>query len=1288
MQLIFRISSSDIGGNCKPVIKWSRDSKYLAAYGSNNTVVVYDRSGAKITTLPVANPKFLEWDSQSKILVVTSENSNEITIFNVNKKETNPIEAPFTPTWIQCSRRNSFLAVGSEKGKFWICDLNSRQSQNYAGTHDNQIVDGAWNSKSQLALCSMDQSISVSDVKGKVIARKDLNDVPIFPQFITVDQSMTLVFAGSNSPVLYFWEYANGEDIQTVKFDASLGKIIKCMTLTNALVYVQFSYGKFLLVNFDQEIVIQRHAFPSSASAADSIHTKALVGSGPSIKLITLDDPKNITDEQAHPPNDVNGDVCAIALTSDGTTGAVALDDSNILVYLVEVPILSASSGPVSVYSQSLTQLVVYEMHKKSYKPINVESQPQKLGICLTKVAVAFNNKCWFYNTKTTELITQVELSATIDAIQVSDTAYAVLLGGKVMLNYFDESMKPFNFPDFETSAKVTAFALTGFLLLLATDDGTVRIFNTRNQAYLDGYKHPAAITSIKPNLSETRFVFIDSQHAVFIFNPIKRTALQVTQEGTPIDADTALFDITDRNVFAVIAPRAVALYHFTDHNVNGPTLKQLCSVEVPSLKSALGLSNGTIIYLDSQSSEQTQTLTSHSAIGQQTAETVKQLLTIHRHRNALQIALKLGDKALLKEVGDAALSALAIEIAAEAYSACGDAAMYNILAPIKREEEYAYLRGYVSMLNRDFNTAQKSFLESSRPQMALDMRSALLQFDSALTLAEKFDPSRIPQLSLESARQNELTGNYQAAIQQYKVSLKVPGLSKPSRSGIIRCLILAGKVEQGMKQLEKTRDQNLITECARILERLSAFQQAAQLYAQVQQYNSAAQCYLRANEMNAAADLIPKVDDSKVLRSIGKQLERAGQLEQAATAYERANEWESLVRVLLKVNLDRATTIARQHPTVAACRLVAEHCIQLGNFRYAIEFLIISGKSDDAFRIAELHQRMDELADLIGDNGTEQQYEAIGSYFCARGDQLSAAKFFAKAGDAQRAMNCYMADGSPAALDGALDLAEKVNDRMLRDSLLEYLTVNMKNKDLRYLLRMFIIMKQFEEAAETAMRISEELRARGEYRPSRDIIFDIISQLQKHKVTVSQEMRQNLMLTHSYLLIKPMKERNRLISALLLRRVSKNASKFPMHAANILASTVVECSKQGMKKSAYEAATKLLAPEYDGKIKEDLMKKIVLTVRRKDTSEVDEPKTPCPVCGADVPISELYCQACKTNIPFDSITGMHMKKDDWCECPNCHFPASHSLMAEEKECPLCGEHIDAPELIQNPRIL
>jgi len=1289
MQVLYRIPQTEVGNDSAPYVKWSKDAKYLGCFGNNNLVLVFDRNGNKVSSIPVANPKFLEWDSQSKYLIITSSTAKEVNVFSMTKRDTIPIEAPFVPSWIQCSRNGSHIVAGSDKGKFWICNLVSKESQTYQGTHDDTIIDGCWNSKSQLALCSHDLSISISNPDGSVIARKDIKDIPIFPQFVTHEKSSTLVFCSLNNPNLFFWEYTNEDKVSKVGFEASYGKIVKCNTLSNMYVYIQFSTGKYALVGFDGKIAVERQAFSATAAKADSVRSKSVVCAGNSMKLLSMDDPKTISEEQVVFSNDFPGDAISVSLTSDGTICAVGQKGGSILVYLVEVPILSFSSGPLAIYNENLTTMSIYDMHKKNYRKFSVESQPQKLAICREKAAVAFNNKCHFYSTKTCEFITSVEFSASIDSIQVSETTYAVLMSGRVVLHYFDQSKRPFNFPDFETNTKVTAFALTGILLLLATDDGAIRIFDTRSQAYLDGYKHPVAVKTIRSNLSETRFVFIDVSNDVYLFNPIKKTTLEVSNKGDVMEADYALFDVTDRNVFAVIASKAVSVYHFTDHDVSGSKMSLLSTTSVPSMKSALGLTNGTLIFLDSRSTEQQQVLSSHTNIAIESAEGVQQLLNLHRFRTALQFAQKIGDKALLKHVGEAALAALAVEIASEAFSLSGEASMYNVLSPIKKEEEYSYLRGYISMLNHDFNSAQKSFLESSRPQTALDMRAALLQFDHALKLADNLDPSRIPQLSLDSARQNELVGKYSDAIQLYKVSLKSKPHQKPSRDGIIRCLILSGKVEQGMKQLEKIHDQRLILECARILERLLAYVPAAQLFSQLKQYNSAAQCYLRAGELKSASDLIPYVDDSKVLRSMGKNLEKSGQLESAAKAFERANDWEPLVRVLLKVNFDQATSIAREHPTATTCRQVADHCVKLGNFRYAIEFFIISGHADDAFRLAELHERMEELAELIGDKGTQAQYEAIGTYFSAQNQLITAAKFYGKANSYERAMECYMMDGGDEALDGALELAESNKDKDLRESLLNYLTSSMKERpgDLKYLLRMFIIMQQFEEAAATAVKISDDFRSRGEYKPARELLFDIVIQLKKHNVVVSSEMRTNLMILHSYLLIKQVRDRNKIHSALLLRRVSRFISKFPAHAPTILTNTVAECSRVGMKRSAFECARKLVSPEYENKLPPDLMKRIMATIRHKDTSEIEEEKSPCPICGFDLPISELQCSNCKSHIPFDSLTGMHMKKDDWCECPHCHFPASHSIMAEVKECPLCNTPVPVPELVSNPKI-
>ena len=1294
MQLIFQVSSDEIGDTTEPHCKWSRDSKYLAVFGGNSTVSIFDRNGSKLSNFPVADPEYLDWDAQNKLLAISSQNSQEITIFNVETRDVTQITAPFCPTWLQFSANASFLSVTSDKGQYWIWESGTQQSQQYQGSHCEKIVSGAWNSKKQVAFCSEDQTISVNNVRGDIIAHAELSDIPAYPHYIMINGSLTLIFTAVNQPLLYVWSYTTKEPPTEITLPKKFGHIVYCRTLTNNLIYVQFSSGRMFLLDFDYAILYERSIFSTQVSSCETVGVKSIVCSGSSAKVITMIDSKNVTEEQT--PFESRGECKSLSFTQDGSIAAFCLTTGDILVYLVEVPMLVASRGPFCAYADSLTSLSYTDMHKKKSTQIRVEAQPQKIAICKSKLAVSFNDTCWFYSTSDSSQIHEIKLSNSIDSIEISDTAYAILSSGHVILAFFDESKKPFEFPDFDTQIKVTAFALTECILVIACDDGSVRILNTRNLDFLTGYKHSSPIISITPNLSETRFLFIDSTHSVFLFNPTTLTVLSPTTNSdngsnSKTEPTTALFDISDRNVFATIgAGGMVDVYHFTDHNVDGPQLKLLCSQRVMGLRGALGISNGTITYLDSQSNEQIDNLDSHKELSNNSPEAVRQLIALHRHRRALQIALELNDKSLIHEIAESAMGALCIEIATEAYTACGEGSKSNISNMIRFEEEYKYLRGFVAMLNGDFNSAQKNFLDSTRPEMALDMRASLQQFDFALHLAETLDPSRIPFLSLESGRQKELTGNYSDAIKDYMRAKDEKSCSKAAKYGIIKCLLQAGKVEHGLKMLQKVNDRKLLKECGQILEKLGAYTGAAGLYEKVNEYDSAGQCYLRGGELKSAANLIPKLSDAKVLRSIGVQLEREGQLETAAEALQRGNDWESVVRVLLKVNLDRATAIARQHPTATVCRLVAEHCVNLGNFNYAIEFLIREGRSDDAFKIAELHSQVDVFAKLIGDDGNKQQYEAIAKYFDSHQQLMDAGKFYGKAGYSGKALRCYMKDGSDAAMDAALDLAEKISDTDLRNNLLQFLTDHMNKengKDFKYLMRMFIIMQHFDEAAQTGLSVSDQLRSNGEYKASRDLIFDVILQLSKYNFPISAELKHSLILGHSYLLVNNLKKENPHYAALLLKRISNWAGKFPKHAAAILQMGLVECYKVGMKKTAFEIGKKLLQPEYEGKMSSEMKKKVEKTVMRKNTDEIEEPVTKCPICGTSVPVSELVCGSCKSALPFDSLTGMHMTRDDWCECPKCHYPASYKLMCKERACPLCGESIPNPILISEPKI-
>jgi len=67
----------------------------------------------------------------------------------------------------------------------------------------------------------------------------------------------------------------------------------------------------------------------------------------------------------------------------------------------------------------------------------------------------------------------------------------------------------------------------------------------------------------------------------------------------------------------------------------------------------------------------------------------------------------------------------------------------------------------------------------------------------------------------------------------------------------------------------------------------------------------------------------------------------------------------------------------------------------------------------------------------------------------------------------------------------------------------------------------------------------------------------------------------------HSYIIVRSIiKLNDHLTASRLLIRVCKNISTFQQHAANILTTTVVECTKAKLKGEAYKWAVVLSKPE------------------------------------------------------------------------------------------------------------
>lgn len=87
-------------------------------------------------------------------------------------------------------------------------------------------------------------------------------------------------------------------------------------------------------------------------------------------------------------------------------------------------------------------------------------------------------------------------------------------------------------------------------------------------------------------------------------------------------------------------------------------------------------------------------------------------------------------------------------------------------------------------------------------------------------------------------------------------------------------------------------------------------------------------------------------------------------------------------------------------------------------------------------------------------------------------------------------------------------------------------------------------------------------------------------------------------------LLSSPRQVDNHEAAARMMVRVAKNVSKFPVHIVPILTSTVIECQRAGMKRSAYDYASVLMRPEYRDLVEEKFRRKIEALIRRPNKEE------------------------------------------------------------------------------------
>lgn len=857
--------------------------------------------------------------------------------------------------------------------------------------------------------------------------------------------------------------------------------------------------------------------------------------------------------------------------TSDGQLLAAVSSTGTIHVYLSQLKILGDNYGTSLAFLSSLLEVTVFNVHEDvqdSVMIVRIEIEPSRIAIGPFHLAVAMNNKIWFYCLTGTEImnlltnereyvgiVRNVKLNGSYVAVQFTNGTLQLHPIEQSKVEGSSEPRDVFVYPDANDASvkksNVTSLCLTTDFLIYSLANGQVLYFVIEDWNSVVIYRHSFGVQTIEANLNGTRLVLFDERNDVFVYNVYNETCVQIAAEHVPSKPLKILWEswLNDKCVFTICDSKFMHVYAAPRNTIEGPTVEYVGKMKIPTGQFPLLLYNGVIVCQTKSGKTSNFILSTHDYSFKSNAsealqrEVLRNIIKLRRFQDAIKICTYLNDDQLWEELGKAALFNLQIDVAIRVYKQLGKFGLVHSLLQYKQEEEHSLFCGYLAELLGEFDLAQKLFLSSSKPLCALEMRKNLFHWDEALALARHLSPSEISFISRELAQHEEYAQNYQKALENFEVALSsVTNAGDDSsqrhvllcKSGIARNAIRCADIKRGVVMATELNESELIQECASILESLNYFQEAAALFEKCNQFNKAAELYLKVKNVAKLNGLLSKIEDSQILSQYAKIKENERQFRAALDIYLKAGQWLDVVRIYLEHlnNPGEAVKVAREKRSIEGAKLIAKYFQKRNDMTTAIEFLVISKCYEDAYNLAKTINQMDTYADILQDYGepqNQQDFRSVAIYYEQENNYLKAGKFFCLAKMYKKGVKLLLQAASSSleheseSLTLAIDAAAIAKDEQITGLILDFLMGETDGlpKDFKYLFKLYMKLQRYKEAAKTAIIISREEQNSGNYRNSHQLLFGMCSELRRNGIAIPSEMSSGLQLIHSYMLAK-----------------------------------------------------------------------------------------------------------------------------------------------------------------------
>ncbi|KRZ43699.1 WD repeat-containing protein 19 [Trichinella pseudospiralis] len=1329
-------------------------------------LTVYDRHGNVYDEIQtIGQPCAVQWHPSGDSLVILDEESDSIVIWSVDKKSTKVIKANFTVkdvfTAVAWSTRSRILALGTQKGNVLFYYQQFSKLVPVIGVHSKKITEALFTDDDQLILCSDDCSITVLNSEGDLLFSYVCSGVPSLLNFTErrVLESKEIgngtISVVISKDTLLLLDFPNFKATHKINFNEAYGEILHCTWFDDKSIIFGFQKGQTVLMSVRQSTMgqelfsIQDFQNYFCGLFVNSISNKVIVAGDFSIKLrekSRLADVKAVLNLESNEKR-----LQKLSCSDDGQILVFSTDAACVHVYLIHLISLWATSGNKLAYLSSLSEITVRtQFPKENIVMYEVKIEPSIIAVGFEYFAIGINNKVLYYKMrqKACELLTETDYLGTVKMILLNSEKAFVLCDGKLIIHPVGHSMVTEQncliFPKFGNKERINCISLSADYVAYATDTGLMVLLFFDSFEPLTVLKHSIGIDLIATQRKGVKALFVTEKINIFAFDPITSEILEVNAKLEECKSLCWEQCSVEKDVFLVADHLQMKIFKYMKSAINETRIELLHCIALDAQESVPVLcSQGSVVILSGSDLQERVITTNYKYEGQLEnfpieLKTACQILHANKDvQSVLKNDEKKTEAELWEIVAKAALEELHIELGNICYQHIGDISMVWCLKDISCCENRDQLRAHVAMIMQNYALAEKLYIDSFNFKDALQMYCDIMDWENALRLADQFFPEQIANISKEFAQELEQIGQYEKALHYYRSGLTEAQKDNDSllekeqiiiccKNGIARTSLWCGEVKEGIKLALQSSDDLLLNECASILEQKMLFNEAADMYARCEEYNKSAYLWLKSKNWSKLKNILHQVTAKQFYVQYAKAMETIKDYSTAAESYKKGDDYFNFVRISMEHlnGLEEAVRVVQESKCIEAAKFLSNYFIGRNDYSSAVRLLVLANCFSEALQLAKKKDKMEVFADTIGDDGDEEIYNTMASYFDHQGKKLLAGKFYMKAEKYHKAFDIFINDQcDKISIKLAVECAALTRDRTIIDELLQFLTGEKDGipKDPTYLFQLYTILERHQEAAKIAIIIVKDKQSRGQYRLARDVLFKLHQSLIQKHLPISLEMKTALMLLHSYLLVKvkdycidlmnnsSVRRKLHPLAARLLIRIAENINDFAMHAVQIYTLTAIECWYSGMKSTAYKWAAVLMRPNYkesiDSRYKKTietiirrvenivfvvLVKILNSIIRKREDTDDSEMKTPCPYCKAQLAESELKCTCCKNTIPFCIASFKHISDSEITVCVHCGFPAISAeykkWIAAEKCCPMCGTtaSVDSIQILPN----